>query len=551
MMKDQDALSVTSHLGRDLLQSAGLFKTDRVVIWEYVSNGLQYVEHDVNPMVHVRMDQVRRTISIKDNGRGMSWDGLKNFFVMHGENLDRKEGRPGRGMFGTGKSAAFGIADTLCITTVCDGKRSKVRLARSSIESVAAQTEIPIEIIEKELLTGDPNGTLVEIEDIHLPRLDRPGTIKYIERHLAKWPRGCGVVVNNHDCEYQEPSALRTVEFKPSGKDLEKLGEVTLTLKVSASSLDDEVRGVAVLSNGVWHESTLGTAQGKEMSQHIFGEIDVARLDEDRSPIPPFDVSRSMSLNPANELVRAIHSFVSRSVEELRRELVAEERKRKETQDAKRLQKTAEDIAAFLNEDFSQFRQRLARVRARIAGGADAGASESAGEGDDDLIFGTEEPAGIDTDEGGEGHGDGASTGGGAPASAAPTVSEADDNAERLGRRVSPSDEGKKRRPRGGFEVDFKNLGDDRRAVYARDTRTIVVNLDHPQVKAALGSGNVEDPIFKRLAYEVAFTEYAVAIHMEMAQNDQYIDLTDPIVDIQETIDRISRRTALLYAIAD
>ena len=41
----------------------------------------------------------------------MDWGGLKNFFIMHGENIDRKMGRRVLGMFGTGKSAAFGIAE--------------------------------------------------------------------------------------------------------------------------------------------------------------------------------------------------------------------------------------------------------------------------------------------------------------------------------------------------------------------------------------------------------------------------------------------------------
>jgi signal transduction histidine kinase len=101
-------LVVKSHVARDLLQSAGLFKTDKLVIWEYVSNGLQYVSAGTNPVVEVLLDSRKKRISIQDNGRGMDWNGLQNFFVMHGENLDRKEGRPGRGRFGTGKSAASG-----------------------------------------------------------------------------------------------------------------------------------------------------------------------------------------------------------------------------------------------------------------------------------------------------------------------------------------------------------------------------------------------------------------------------------------------------------
>ena len=33
-------IAVTTHVGRDLLQSAALFKHEHSVVWEYVSNGL-------------------------------------------------------------------------------------------------------------------------------------------------------------------------------------------------------------------------------------------------------------------------------------------------------------------------------------------------------------------------------------------------------------------------------------------------------------------------------------------------------------------------------
>jgi DNA gyrase/topoisomerase IV subunit B len=66
-------LVVKSHVARDLLQSAGLFKTDKLVVWEYVSNGLQYVGAGTNPVVKVSLDSRKKRITIQDNGRGMDW----------------------------------------------------------------------------------------------------------------------------------------------------------------------------------------------------------------------------------------------------------------------------------------------------------------------------------------------------------------------------------------------------------------------------------------------------------------------------------------------
>ena len=71
-------LFVKSHVARDLLQNAGLFKTDKLVIWEYVANGLQYISPANNPEVRVTLDNKKKRVSIKENGRGKTGkDGSK------------------------------------------------------------------------------------------------------------------------------------------------------------------------------------------------------------------------------------------------------------------------------------------------------------------------------------------------------------------------------------------------------------------------------------------------------------------------------------------
>ena len=141
---------------------------------------------------------------------------------MHGENLDRKEGRPGRGYFGTGKSAAFGIANTLRITTIRNGKLSKVELRRADIDNCRDGQEIPIKLLEREVLSKDKNGTLVEIEDIFLKQIDIPSMIRHIERHVAHWPDAT-VVVNHHECEFVEPDVHKEYKFSTQGTGYEKL----------------------------------------------------------------------------------------------------------------------------------------------------------------------------------------------------------------------------------------------------------------------------------------------------------------------------------------
>lgn len=282
------------------------------------------------------------------------------------------------------------------------------------------------------------------------------------------------------------------------------------------------------------------------MAQYIFGEIDVPKLDDDKSPIAPFDVSRSMRLNPENDLVRAIHAFVGTKVEEIRRSLLEEEKARRAEEDAKKLARQAAEIAQVINEDFDAFRQRVEKVRAKTRGGSDLNQNApTGGDQNDDLIFGTELPAEQTMPEGGPGGGEGGGEGT-ETSNRNPAVDPANPEAPKLGR---PSGgRGSTPRPAGGFRVEFKPVGvDSPRAQYVPDERTIYINLEHPQLAAAKGLRPIDDPVFRRLAYEVAFSEYAIALAQELARRDEYLDPTDPIFDIRDTINRVARKGASLY----
>lgn len=545
------ALTVRSHVARDLLQSAGMFKNERLVVWEYVSNGLDYVDPLTSPLVRVRLDSKKKRITIEDNGRGMDWNGLENFFVMHGENVDRKHGRPGRGRFGTGKSAAFGIGHGLRITTVHEAKRSTVELTRTDLESMGSGDPVPVREIEREVATSQPNGTMVEIDGVQLRSLDQAGVAAYIERHLAHWPKDVVVLVNNHQCEFAEPATERIETFKPDAKPGTVLGDVTLTIKVSKSPLDEDLRGIAIYSDGVWHETTLLTSTGKDMAEFLFGEVDVPALDTDKSTPPAFDASRSLRLNPDNELVAAIYTFVGPHLEAVRKELVDAQREQRASEESKRLRREADKIEDIINDDFASFRKRLQKVKTAAAKtGFDAASGEAEGSepgGEDDFLYGGDDPATIVEPTGETGQGDGDRGGDG-------------DEPRRLNPIVTPDPTGTSKghpekaggqqpRRHGGFQIEFDHQGDgSNRALYQREKRTIFINLDHPQIAAALKGRGVEDPVFRRLAYEVAFSEYAIALAVELDNRQEFLDPQEAITEIGLTVNRIALAAAALYA---
>ena len=101
----KNRIVVQSHVARDFLQNAAYFSTVPKVVWEYVSNSLDNAEEGRPAQVAVELSS--NLLRISDNGSGMSRKELQNFFMMHGENVQRSRGKRVRGRFGTGKCEVY------------------------------------------------------------------------------------------------------------------------------------------------------------------------------------------------------------------------------------------------------------------------------------------------------------------------------------------------------------------------------------------------------------------------------------------------------------
>jgi hypothetical protein len=540
-------LEVTSHVGRDVLAQAAQFKTEASVVWEYVVNSLQYVDPGVTPKVEVNVK--RGSITISDNGAGMDADRLKHFFTMHGENLERRAGQIGRGKWGTGKSAAFGIANVLHVDTIRDGKRNVVELTRTAIEGSSGQA-IPLDWQVQNEAVSEPNGTTIVVGDLLLPRVDKSVIIEYIERGLSAF-RGTNpiVVVNSHVCEYHAPPIQKSYTFNPSEKQAAVIGDVELVIHASTKPLRAWEHGIAVLAGpGNLVAIERGGVEHKEFGNYLYGETDVPALETYETPLEPFDPSRSLTMNPKHPVVAVLVGFIGSKLEQVRQELVSAERSARQEEEARRLAKQATDLAELLNEDFVSQMQRLRDIRAATSRAGSAAALQGASAGGDsepDLwIAGLDQPGELETSQGASGEGEG---GNGRPAPNIPEKGHPDDDGNAV---VSPAGgEGKRKRPRGGFNVDFRNLGEEEdRSMYDSNGMTIIINLDHPVVANALKGDGIESISFRRLSYEIAFSEYAIALSYEMVNRDPAMPADDVLYDIRATLKRITRAAAPLYA---
>ena len=548
-MMAQPQLKVTSHVGRDLLASASSFKSEAAVVWEYVVNSLQYVDPGVSPRVQVTIAPGRKGIVISDNGCGMSSKDLAHFFRMHGENLDRLAGRTGRGKFGTGKSAAFGISNVLRVDTICNGKRNVVSLTRQMIEK-SGGGEIPLQWEVKDEIVDEPNGTTVSILDINLDRVKRASIIEYVERHLQAFRAAApAVAIDDHVCIYREPATAETLKFEPTAAQRELLGDVQLVIKIACAPLPQGEQGITVTS-GLGNLVAIERAgiEAKEFGNYLFGEIDVPALEIHPSPIEPYDPTRSLQLNPQHPVVAVLLGFVGSKLEEVRASLVRRSKEARKSEQARRLAMEADKISQILNEDFRKISDRLHEIRAASSrkGAAQAQfGTQATDEGTDDWVRGTKTPGFIPKPNPEKNP-----TTPKPPRPEPPQIqsggwpdSEGDNAVDPVG-----GSNGKRRRPQGGFRVEYKHLGKaEERSLYDPPTLTILINLDHVLVSAALGDGNVEDTTFRRLSYEIAFSEYAMGLGYEISQQDPNIPADDLLYEVRSTLNRISTAAVALY----
>lgn len=547
------SINVVSHVGRDIIQSAQLFKTPEAAVWEYVVNSLQYVDPGTVPRVRVTVDVPGKKITIEDNGSGMDRDDLQHFFTMHGENKQRRLGIPGRGKFGTGKSAAFGIGSSLTVSTTKNGKRQTVELTRKAVDA-SDGTSVPVNFLEENAdATGDSNGTTVSIGGISV-RLAKEPIVALIERHLSAWQGSPVVSVNGRACEIVRPTAVITRVFKPTPAQEALIGQVELTVKAAAAPLDDIHRGVQVTigTDNLVAAETAGV-DTKEYGKYLFGHIDCPELDNAKyDPVAAYTSDRSMKLNPAHPVVQALIPFIGSSLEQVRQELVEEGRKAKADADRRRLKETTDKIEAILNADLKEFRERVDGVGNRRQG-APLPAPDTTG---------TDAPTATVIDP--DGHQTGSAEGEGSEGPGKPYPKPgpdpkpfplSDDPEGKQGatidpegdQNVGPAGDGRPRL-RGGLSIDYDHYGADYdRYRWDQDERKIIINLDHPVVKLAKELPD-DEAAYRRLIWEIAFTAYAVALADLQFERDPARDSSDATYEIREALRRVWANAGSLYA---
>jgi hypothetical protein len=155
-----------------------LYSSFPPVIGELVSNSY---DADAEKII-IEIDYSKKELVVSDDGNGMSFDELKNAYLVIGRNRRTADGvdvspvkkRPVTGKKGLGKLAVFGVANTITVSSVKDGLKNAFVMSYSDIKN-ASNSEYRPKIIEQEVNTTDHHGTKISITDIqqqHLPSMD-------------------------------------------------------------------------------------------------------------------------------------------------------------------------------------------------------------------------------------------------------------------------------------------------------------------------------------------------------------------------------------------
>lgn len=287
-------------LGRTLEHfGVQMYKRRAVAIAELVANcwdaGAKRV--DITIPDQDRYDCSSSTVSISDNGRGMTFAQIQNRYLVLGMNRRQADGRAvaGRilmGRKGIGKLAGFGLASVVSVTTWQTGEAFRFVLDRKELKiSDDEVKDIKIPWSRIDASEGDsPSGTRVVLSNLkHKTPLNPADISLALARRFSRRVQGeMEILVNGSrlpdptpPLDKRIPDAGSSEFLLPDGKAVKYwYGFATDTIK------HRELRGFTVNVNGKTAQAppfffdVEATASGQHSTRYVIGEIDADFLDE-------------------------------------------------------------------------------------------------------------------------------------------------------------------------------------------------------------------------------------------------------------------------------
>ncbi len=521
---------------RAVVQSANSFGSISVVIWEYIANGIDYINKGTKPQMEVIIEKDK--IIFSDNGRGLDTEDLQNFFTAYAENRDRVSGNYSflrRGYFGTGGFSVFKIAKSLNITSV---KNKKLYSGKISFEDIKKDKGFELDIVGKK--TDLANGTKFEVSDFYkeITKKQIVDIKDYVQKQMMN-VKGAEVWINNDLLEYKEPAIEKELTKVIKSKDtvfyddLNDLGfgagNITLTLKKTKKPLPKGEYGVAVLGDGNLLEVCSPGIETKKYCDYIIGEAEIENIYQNLEKFDPplFDQSRRRELSLENKYVLKLRAFIGIELEKFEKEVSNVEKEREQSKMDKELNKKLDQLSQKTNEVLNNVwdklnlnslnSQNLSKKSKKLTALKDV-ITNITKKGEDFYLSNKNKHK--------------------------KDKKESKPFDKKINKKNNSKEEEDKSKTNnsGGLLIKQKGLGEDEGRAYFDEKRaTIFINTDFPLIKRFIEKGDYENKQFDLLLKEIALTELSIAI-TTILQRDGYYgdDNLTALVDLRNRINDFS-----------
>jgi len=306
---------------------------------------------DANEVTIYLYDGTNKKIVATDNGIGMTFDEINDFFLRIGRNR-RNEGQSkspsGRivtGKKGLGKLALFGIGDTIEVETVKKGEKVIFRMNWNDIKNTLVGDYKP-QIISRIRYKGDSGTTITLSElkrktpfDEEALAVSLSKLLNFFDNSFKVFVKKDDVEINvnkelkysslNKEFEFVFPEYFKTIDTEYHYKD-----EISGVILTTEKPLRPEMRGITLYANGrlVNSPEFFGKSESSHFYSYVTGWLNVDFVDNWKEDVIS---TNRQSLNWDLDNTRALRNFLQIILSEIQgdwRQKRTERRRKKLTE---------------------------------------------------------------------------------------------------------------------------------------------------------------------------------------------------------------------------
>ena len=247
------------------------------------------------------------SISVGDNGTGMTWEDFDTKYMIVGRDARKTDGsktdklkRKRMAHKGLGKLAGFGIANIVEVSSVKGGKKTRFVMDYAAIEKLELGEDYSADIMEDDEPTSEEDGTAVTLKNLKIKNaITLEDFISSMERRFSILSDRFQVKINGELLSKEQvPFQIRfpSNRYKvPGERIIKKKGELDVpgagSIKYWIGCTEKpikrpEMRGIIVLSRGrlvqePWFFDISGGTRGQHGMQYVTGEVEADFLDDE------------------------------------------------------------------------------------------------------------------------------------------------------------------------------------------------------------------------------------------------------------------------------